>query len=530
MKNKIIAICLFTLVLAGCGGGSGTTTPAAAAPPSVIPPVTPSTPPVTPTMPPPAAVGTNFYVAPSGSDMNSGTLTLPWKTLQKAVNTVGAGSIINARSGIYTEQVVFANSGSAGGGYITLQNYPGETAVIDGTGIVLSAIGHSALVSLTNVSFIRVSGLEIRNLSTNSASVVPTGIFVSGSGNNIELSNNYVHDIVTTVNSVAGNAFGIAIYGTGAPASINNLIIYGNEVAHLQTGSSESVSVNGNVENFQVMNNKVHDNNNIGIGFIGFEGTSSDPAYDQARNGLVAGNVVYNISSYGNPAYGSASYGADGLYVDGGKNIVMERNIVYQTDIGIEVASEHAGHVGSFVTLRSNLIYNNNLTGISLGGTDAIKNGGSDSCGIFNNTLFQNDSTGSGTGEIALQNNLTNIQFANNVISSRAQGIFISGVSSAQPAMNGDLYFSGSATGTWGWKGATYTNLAAFTAASGNEVHGLVADPLLISPNTGNFKLNAGSPAINAGIALTTAQIGTMDLAGNSRVQSTGIDIGAYEH
>ncbi|PRC95125.1 choice-of-anchor Q domain-containing protein [Solimicrobium silvestre] len=540
MKNGIFAICLLTLALAGCGGGGssssgGSTTPTSPITPPIVPPVTPPiTPPTIPPITPPVTpVGTPYYVAPTGSDSNPGTLALPWKTLQKAVSTVGPGSVINARAGTYTEQVIFttANSGSASGGYITLQNYPGEKAIIDGTSIVLSAnSANMALVNLTDVSYVRVIGFEICNLTTNSAAIVPAGIFVSGSGSNIELRNNYVHNIVTTVNSASGNAFGIGIYGTEAPASINGLILDGNEVAFLKTGSSESVSVNGNVENFQVTNNVVHDNDNIGIDFIGFEGTSPNPAYDQARNGEVSGNVVYNISSYVNSAYPSGSYGADGLYVDGGTNIVMERNIVYQTDIGIEVASEHAGHLGSFVTLRSNLIYKNNLTGISLGGTSATANGGTDSCGIFNNTLYQNDTTGSGTGEIALQNHLTNIQFANNVVISSTQGIFISGVSSALPAMNGDLYFSGGATGTWQWKGATYNSLAAFTTASGNEKNGLAADPVLISPTAGNFKLGAGSPAINAGIALTATQVGSLDLAGNPRVQSTGIDIGAYEH
>jgi len=45
---------------------------------------------------------------------------------------------------------------------------------------------------------------------------------------------------------------------------------------------------------------------------------------DQARNGVCTDNVVYNITSYGNPAYGK-DRSADGLYVDGGKNIIIER-------------------------------------------------------------------------------------------------------------------------------------------------------------------------------------------------------------
>ena len=53
-------------------------------------------------------------------------------------------------------------------------------------------------------------------------------------------------------------------------------IIDGNEVHHLKTGSIESLVVNGNVTNFRITHNIVHDNNNIGIDVIGFERTATD--------------------------------------------------------------------------------------------------------------------------------------------------------------------------------------------------------------------------------------------------------------
>jgi len=467
-------------------------------------------------------------VSPTGLDSNSGTLAAPWKTLQHAVSVAAAGATINARAGVYAEQVVFPNSGNATAGYLTLQNYTGETPVIDGTSIGTS-VPNMGLVNLTDVSYIQVRGFEIRNFTSNTANFVPAGIIVSGSGSNIQLRNNYVHNITTTVNSAAGDAFGIQIYGSEAPASINNLIIDGNEVAFLKTGSSESVTLNGNVENFQVTNNKVHDNSNIGIDFIGFEGTSPNPTYDQARNGLVSGNLVYNITSNGNPAYGNNSYGADGLYVDGGTNIIIERNIVHNTDIGAEIASEHSGHVGSLITLRNNLIYSNNLIGISLGGAGS-GNGGADSCGIYNNTLYQNDTINSGSGEIGLQNHVSNIQFANNLVVSSSQGVFVTTQTTVTTSsLNGDLYFSPSGTTqTWTWNGHNYSSFSAWQTGSGNDANGKYVNPLLINATT-SFVPVTGSPAINAGVALTAAQAGTLDLSGNARVQGAAIDIGAYE-
>jgi hypothetical protein len=475
-----------------------------------------------------ASGGANYYVSPSGLDGNSGTLAAPWKTIQHAVSMAGPGTTINVHAGIYAEQVVFSTSGNASGGYITLQSYANEAAIIDGTGIG-TAVSHNALVNLNDVSYVKVIGFEIRNFTSDAADFVPAGIFVSGSGSNIELRNNYVHDITTTVNDSSGNAFGIAIYGNEAPASINGLIIDGNEVAHLKTGSSESLTLNGNVEKFQVTNNKVHDDNNIGIDMIGFEGTSPDPAYDQARNGLVSGNLVYNITSYGNPAYGN-NYGADGLYVDGGTNIVIERNIVHHTDIGAELASEHFGHVASLITLRSNLIYSNNLIGISLGGANA-SNGGVQNCGVYNNTLYQNDTLLSGSGEIGLQNNVSSIQFANNLVFGNSQGLFLSTQTEAMATViNGDLYYAPVGTQpSWNWNGSNYNTFAGYQAGSGNDQNGRYANPLLIDPSKGNFIPAAGSVVINSGIAITATQAGMFDLAGNARLQGASIDAGAYE-
>lgn len=43
------------------------------------------------------------------------------------------------------------------------------------------------------------------------------------------------------------------------------MIIDGNEIDHLVLGFSESLAISGNVQYWQVTNNLIHDNNNIGI-------------------------------------------------------------------------------------------------------------------------------------------------------------------------------------------------------------------------------------------------------------------------
>ena len=63
-----------------------------------------------------------------------------------------------------------------------------------------------------------------------------------------------------------------------------------------------------------------------------------------------------------------------------------------------------------------------------------------------------------------------------------------------------------------------------------SEPHSVNANPLFVSTGTPpNLDTQASSPARNVGTNLGSSVVGTLDYAGNARVQGT-IDIGAYEH
>ena len=242
---------------------------------------------------------------------------------------------------------------------------------------------------------------------------------MTGSGSHIELLKNNVHHIEKNFQGrdnpgSGGNGFGIAVYGTDAKTPITDLIIDGNEVHHLKTGSSESLVVNGNVTNFRITHNVVHDNNNIGIDVIGFERTAPDPAVDQARDGVVSGNLVYNIHSRGNPAYQDEE-NSDGIYVDGGTRILIEQNVMHDDDFGIELASEHKDRATSYITARNNLIYHCHTAGVSIGGY-APERGHTDHSTVVNNTLYDNDTSDTGSGEFQMQWNMADNIFANNIV------------------------------------------------------------------------------------------------------------------
>jgi Protein of unknown function (DUF1565) len=484
-----------------------------------------------------AAAGLSHYVSTSGNDNNPGTFGSPWRTIQHAANTIAAGDTVFVRAGVYKEHVNVPVSGNATAGYTTFQNYPGETATVDGTGLDVPT-GQYGLFNINGQSYLIISGFEIRNYKTSSTKYVPVGIYIYGAGSNLQILNNHIHNIQTSAKGCNANALGIAVYGTQAPASINNLTISGNEIDHLKTGCSETISMDGNVQNFVVTHNLIHDNNNIGIDAIGFEGVApkgslcgADPC-DRARDGLIAENTVYKITSYGNPAYGN-QYAADGIYVDGGTRIIIERNRIYQVDLGIEMASEHSGKTTDNIIARNNLIYFGNSAGISIGGY-ASGVGGSDSCTIVNNSLLYNDRKNTGSGEFQIQFHATNNVFKNNVAYATKQGLLINNFTKSEPNpadVDFNVYNSsvGAANATFLWNGKTYTGFAAYRSGTGNDPDSFFADPLYVSLTMPDLRVAATSPAVNAGINLGSTIVGTVDFAGNPRVQGSNIDIGAYE-
>jgi len=472
-----------------------------------------------------------YYVGPGGDDGADGSAATPWATIQHAVDHLAAGDAVCVRAGVYNELVSVTHSGSDAAGPIVLQSVPGDAAVIDGAGLTIPG-GQHGLVTLVDVSHVIVRGLELRNYATASTASVPIGLYVTGAGTQIRLQDNHIHDIRTTANGCAANAFGLKVDGTRAPASINQLVIAGNEIDHLVLGCSESFSLDGNVEQWTISGNLVHDTNNIAIGAIGFEGVAPDPAYDQARDGVIVGNAINNISSYGNPAYGS-EYAADGIYVDGGTRIVIERNRVHHVDLGIEVASEHAGRASSDVIVRNNLVYAGNSAGISIGGY-AAGVGGSARVTIVGNTLLRNDGANTGAGEFQIQYHATDNVFANNIVHAGPGGVLVyafSGDTATPATLDHNLYWSdaGSGGSSWTWRGTEYGSLAAYRAGSSQDAHSPFADPQFLDLVAPDVRVAAGSPAIDAGSDPGNGLAGAVDFAGNPRNSGAAIDIGAYE-
>ncbi len=471
----------------------------------------------------------DYYVSIGGKDTNPGTFEQPWRTIQKAANTLAPGDTAWIRHGRYRERVTANVSGAGPDQFVTFRAYANERVIIDGARLSVPADEDTALFLIANRSYVRVQGLEICNYRAVRGNRTPCGVLIIGECDHIEVRDCNIHHIRYRAKN--GNAFGLAVYGTSATKPISRVIIDNNDIHHCQLGNSESLSLNGNVVDGEVTKNRVHDNDNIGIVFIGFEGTCPDPAQDQARDWVCRGNTVWNIKSYGNPAYGR-HFSAGGIYVDGGTRILIEKNISHHCDIGVELASEHLGRASSDVVMRENVVHHNRIGGLFLGGYDEQR-GSTTGCFIHHNTFFENDTRRDGNGELFLEHFVTNNIITHNLFIAGRQSQLIGNAATTNSGnvLDYNLYYApaGEADSDWQWKNVTAAGFTAYRNATGNDAHSLFADPLFLDRRKSDSHLTAGSPAIDAGDADFIPANGETDVDGTPRVSGARVDIGADE-
>jgi hypothetical protein len=418
------------------------------------------------------AAGKTYYVATNGNNSNPGTLSSPWKTIQKAANAAGAGDTVYVRGGTYREKVTVNRSGSAGN-FITFSSYPGETAVIDVNGVAMDTYPDGGFV-INGKNYVQVIGFRIINSNSTNAggfgivcaesdhcviknnstyNTYRSGIIVRSStnviidGNDVELANN------------GGNQEMITISG-GSFITVSN-----NHVHHGGSGSGgEGIDVKNGAHDVLVKSNHVHDNYRVGIYIDAYDGNN------------------YNITVDGNRVYNNARS-------------------------GIAIAAENSGYNVNNVVVINNLVYSNGTSGIVLGdwGAGTLSN-----ITIANNTVFQNG-IGKGHGGIALWATRASDVIVRNNIVSQNEGftIEVQGTPLSETTITNNLLH--------GYRNAD------------NEVTGtkqVVGNPLFVNSSDADFSLIATSPAINAG---TSANAPDHDFDGTARPSSANWDIGAFE-
>jgi len=413
-----------------------------------------------------SASGAVYYVAPNGNDANPGTEARPWRTIGKAAAMLVAGDTVYIKAGVYRERVVPLNSGSVGSD-ITYAAYPGDAVTIDGTGVDVPEYG--GLFDLTGRDYIRVAGLR----------VIHSGYYgiVADHSSHITIEHDYTYDTYSS---------GISSW------SSDNVIVDGNEVVGACTGPwQEHISIS-NTDTFEVRYNYVHD---VMPGTKGKEGIS---VKDASSRGKVYGNHVDNLNRVG-------------IYVDAEAehlfDIAVYQNVVHDIPaMGFSLASEQGGLLEN-VRLYNNIAYNN-LVGLWLSACCIATHPFTDIT-IINNTFAYNgrDTWGGGIGIENTQ--VQNVVIRNNISS---QNIYsqMAADPSVLPALTVDH------------------NLTAGNRDPEFEFYGVDdlvnVSPSFVNPLMRDYRLLAGSPAINQG-SPNGAPFDDFD----GLARDAQPDIGAYE-
>ena len=246
-----------------------------------------------------------------------------------------------------------------------------------------------------------------------------------------------------------------------------------------------------------------------------------------AEHGIYVSNsadrpVIRGNTCWGNHANGIhmngdiESGGGDGIISEA----VVEANTIYDNGTGGGSGINMDGVRNSLV--RNNLIHASHASGISIYRID----GGGASSGnrVLNNTVLV---ASNGRWALNIQNGSTGSVVRNNILlnaHSYRGSIDISADSLAGLDSNNNVLMDRLTTNG----GDTILTLAQWRQQTGQDAQSLVATPAQLFVNAGanDYRLSATSPALDAGQA--RADVPT-DIAGVTRPQGAGYDIGAYE-
>ena len=468
-----------------------------------------------------SAFATDYYVATTGNDNNPGTAALPWRTIQYACDNATPGSTVYIRAGTYDGSIWTNVSGTAGN-YITFTAYGNDVVTIDGG----NTNSQTILWTLDNCRYIRIQGLHFAHATGNYS----MGILVQNGADHIEILDNEISNIHFSSNPNATVTFGtnanpLVFYGNHPSVPVSDVIAEGNHIHDCRTGASEGLTATGDVNGFTFAYNTIHDITNIGIDAAGGHSIyPADPAVNYARNGHIHHNTVYNCVSQ--------LAVAAGIYADGSRNILIEHNTVHDCGRGFEVGAEVPGYWADQVVVRNNITWHNREAAMGIGGYDYPSTGKVINSQLLNNTCYDNAWENISDADLLIEYT-ENCTIQQNIFYSTQpqKRIVISRLSSTGLSLDYNLYYHSSGAGQVkaDWNGDTTTGFAQYQSVSGKDAHAVFADPVCANVASGDFHLDSGSPAYNAGDPAFVPASGETDIDGDARLQLGRVDIGADE-
>lgn len=343
------------------------------------------------------AVGSIYYVSPTGNDVNPGTASAPFRTFAKANSVLTAGSTLYVYAGVYNQPLKITKSGTSSA-VITVRPV-GGAAVVD-----LQRLGPLGLE--VRASYVTVIGLEVRNTSDVCVNLAGTNINVIGlvvhdCGNHgIQANNSSVIRILDSrvYRAVLSNSARLLASGWGSGIKIresNTVLIQGNTVYN---NYGEGMGTRGT--NITIRGNIVYNNYSVNI-------------YTNSENALIDRNFVYCTSNTGFERSGLPAVGiglGEEYFAGWGARLKMARvlnNIVAFCRNGVRYMGADDAVVGG--GLKGAVIAYNTLYGSTNAALSIVYESAQAGSLVANNIIWQAQNNLTAIDNpvgIAFQNNL----------------------------------------------------------------------------------------------------------------------------
>ncbi len=439
---------------------------------------------------------TEYHVSTGGSDAASGSSTSPWRTLAKANSVAAAGDVVIVHGGQYVDGVHPAHSGTAGSA-ITFQVAPGEHAVLNtATGVQLGSTsryitvdGFEIHASYRVVEIVGSSFITIRNCTMYGGRGNYSAFSLDGASYCV-IQNNSLDRQDPDGSSQSGDnptgGDGLRLIGNS-----NHNLIEGNTVTRCEhVGFASSFSKADVYQSYNVWRNNTSYKNHTNYSL-----------QDGVQRCLFENNTGYYP--------GLVWTGGNGWCLQfTGTNCILRFNTLYDDTGTVYTNRQWPGAVGTMTgsanggtpSMRYNRVYNNTV----YGETDQqgwLKDGWR--WENFRTELIQSDNAfKNNIVAAAAANQINDIDVARSLsaMNNRYEGNLLYGAH-GQPAMIRYEYSGGNSIMTLDeWKRSKPDQWAS-TNKEGN--------PSFVNTNAQgpakDFGLLSGSPAIDAGVHLTTA-------------------------
>lgn len=423
-----------------------------------------------------------YYVATTGNDSANGSSATPWRTLQKAGNTVAAGDTVIVRAGTY---VGFSTtrSGTANN-RITYQAEPG--VLINGKPTNQSAF--NGYLNLEGASYVTIEGFTVNAGAPNA----PGSNYGSGRAGIRSVENT---NVIIRNNRIDYSSWWGILTGNSVNLLIENNYITNTQIQH-------GIYVANSADNPTLKYNRIEGSRGAGIQINADKDLPGDGIISNAR---VEGNVLLNNCS------GESS----SLNLNGVESSVIVNNLIasqFRNGIAMYQDNQTAG-------TKNNLVANNTIIGSAYYGISI--SGASSGNRLFNNILISQGWNSNYRGGLGVE--------------PAAQAGLESDYNILIGRVNGDPSNTESPAYTFTqWKNMGFDAHSIHLEDSyGSQAAALQAlfvtapsVPLYV-PQSGDYHLLTTGMAKDRGTGVAEAMI---DLDGNARPQGAAFDIGAFEY